>query len=70
MAAEAVTTLAKVTEEPEKDGAKKEAKGAAAILKSAAEGFESYEKIGKAFQGILKIVGPALAILLKTQLPF
>ncbi len=65
-----VKQLEEAVSEPDAEESKEKAGGALAMLEGAAKGFESYEKIGTAFQGILKIVGPALALLLKTQLPF
>jgi internalin A len=64
-----VRQLEEATNEPESDESKEKAGGALAMLKNAAEGFKSYAEIGENFEKVLKLVSPALAMLLKTQLP-
>jgi hypothetical protein len=64
-----VRQLEEATNEPESDESKEKAGGALAMLKGAAEGFKSYAEIGENFEKVLKLVSPALAMLLKTQLP-
>ena len=67
-AEEAALVLEAVVEDPEKDGAKRKAKGALAILEGAAKGIKNYVEIGDNFEKVLKLVAPALGALLGTQL--
>lgn len=65
-----IAQLEAATEQPDDEANQEKASGALKRLKDIAEGFKNYAEIGENFEKILKLVGPALALLLKTQLPF
>jgi internalin A len=63
-AEEAVAKLVTVSDAPEAPTAKKEARGALAMLKGVAEGMGSYADIAEKFNKIVQLIEPALPVIL------
>jgi flagellar biogenesis protein FliO len=60
-----VTQLKAAAEEPWDEESKRKASGALALLKTTTHSFKDYAEIGENFEKVLKLVSPAIELLLR-----